>query len=128
MGTPPCSGAAAGRRSPHVSLTGNGGSARFSDLRDGYWGNPFGMYMLWMVAKSVSHHLETMGNHGWLVVTGESAFQDVLGGAGFRPSTVRVRKTSKIAGLPVSFLFLFPLKPNWPKRNWAALRSPAEGD
>ena len=42
--------------------------------------------ILWM--NEILHHLETMGNHGWLVFTGESTFQGVLGGAGFRPSTV----------------------------------------
>ena len=43
---------------------------------------------LWMVAKSISHHFETMGNQFLLVFTGESSFQGCLGGAGFRPSTV----------------------------------------
>ena len=41
-----------------------------------------------MVAKSILHHFETMGNHGLLVFTGESSFHGLLGGAGFRPSTV----------------------------------------
>ena len=34
------------------------------------------------------HHLEAMGNHCWLVFAGESSFRGLLGGAGFRPSTV----------------------------------------
>ena len=38
--------------------------------------------------KSISHHVEAMGNHGLLVFTGESSFQGFLGGVGFRPSTV----------------------------------------
>ena len=29
----------------------------------------------------ILHHLETMGNHGWLVFTGKSSFQGFLGGA-----------------------------------------------
>ena len=36
----------------------------------------------------ILHHFATMGNHCWLVFTGESPFQGFLGGAGFRPSTV----------------------------------------
>ena len=36
----------------------------------------------------ILHHFETMGSHCILVVTGESSFQEFLGGAGFRPSTV----------------------------------------
>ena len=44
--------------------------------------------LLWMVAKSISHHYETTGNPCSLVVTGESSVQSFLGGAGFRPSTV----------------------------------------
>ena len=38
--------------------------------------------------KSISHHLETMGNHCLLVFRGESSFRGFLGGAGLRPSTV----------------------------------------
>ena len=41
-----------------------------------------------MVAKSISHHFETVRNHGSPVFPRESALQGFLGGAGFRPSTV----------------------------------------
>ena len=48
-----------------------------------------GSHILWMVAKSFSHHFESMGNHivSWYY-RGIESFQGFLGGAGFRPSTI----------------------------------------
>ena len=45
------------------------------------------MSILWM--DDILHYFETMGNHGWLALTGKSSFHGFLGGAGFRPSAVR---------------------------------------
>ena len=42
--------------------------------------------ILWM--DEILHRYETMGHHCSLVFTGEPSVQGVLGGAGFRPSTV----------------------------------------
>ena len=47
-------------------------------------------YRGWLKSKSISHHFETMVETIQLVFTRESAFQDFLGGAGVRPSTVGV--------------------------------------
>ena len=44
---------------------------------------PGGSELLWMVAKSTSHHFETIGSLCWLAFTGESGFQRFSGGAGF---------------------------------------------
>ena len=41
-------------------------------------------------AKSISHHLKSIGNHCLLGSTGESLSYGFLGGVGFRPSTVGV--------------------------------------
>ena len=41
---------------------------------------------LW--TDEILHHFESMRNHCLLVFTGEPLLQGVLGGAGFRPSTV----------------------------------------
>ena len=51
---------------------------------------------------------EAMGNHGWLVFTGESTFQGFLGGAGFRPSTICLSKWKT----GVRILSIHPLS-NW---------------
>ena len=45
--------------------------------------------ILWM--DEILHHFETMANHYLLVFIGESSFQVLFGGAGFRPSTVTLR-------------------------------------
>ena len=65
------------------------------------WRFAGGTYCGW--TKSISHHLETMGNHGWLVFTGESAFHGVLGGAGFRPSTVCFPEDKDSRSDPLAF-------------------------
>ena len=46
------------------------------------------MLVLWMVAKSISHHCEPWLKPVLLVFTGESSLQGLLGGAGFCLLTV----------------------------------------
>ena len=63
---------------------------RFAPIRPPHGLGPQGTNekILWMVAISISHPFETMGNHCLLAFAGESPIRGFLGGAGFRPSTV----------------------------------------
>ena len=60
--------------------------------------------ILWMVAKSASHQIETIRNHRLSAFTSESSFQGFLGGAGFRPSTVGAGARKKNSRTPSEVL------------------------
>ena len=51
----------------------------------------FSTSILWMAAKSISHHVETIGNQCFLVFTGEASPQGFLGGAKWISSVHRTK-------------------------------------
>ena len=65
------------------------------------------MLILWM--DEILHHFETTGNHGCLAFTRKLSFQGFLGGAGFRPPTVWVRKRRVLRARPLNVFEAAPI-------------------
>ena len=78
------------------------------------WGRNCQFVILWM--DEILHHLEAMGNHCWLVFTGEPSFQGFLGGAGFRPTAVEV------IGIASSFVVVLGPIPLFVKKKQASFQ------